>query len=118
MSAAGLAPQLTFMKIIPVKSEQIPDFGIMIGQMISNINDNDMSIAVTSGTVANLVGHIPDPMWDYMMKHCGDPCDTPGCNCHVEQQKLFDGLHIIRNKWKELTGHEKEGGEDEKGFSA
>jgi hypothetical protein len=50
--------------------------------------------AVLSGSIATVVGGLPDPYWKQFRKV--EPCGRPGCDCHLkvmpEAVKLFTCL--------------------------
>lgn len=48
--------------------------------------------------IANVVGNLPDEYWrDFQTV---EPCDVPGCDCHVMKPALIAALNALRNDHK------------------
>jgi hypothetical protein len=45
--------------------------------------------------LANVVGALPDDYWARMM--VTNPCEVPGCDCHVIAGQVMAALNILRN---------------------
>lgn len=56
--------------------------------------------------VGNLVGNIPDRIWERVLQVPIEPCPHHECTCHIIRRKLLDALDETRDLWKQIASEQ------------
>jgi hypothetical protein len=94
---------------------EVAETGALIGYSLAELPVEHASILL-NGTVANIVGHLPEEHWQKMLAISGKPCGKPDCQCHLQHGALFAALQTLREEWKKVV-NEETNLPDEKGFA-
>ena len=77
--------------------------GLAAQALIDQANNEGMSLlnVITREFIAPIVVQMPDKEWEAERVVSMEPCDTPGCDCHLFATKIWEGLDGIRKSYKE-----------------
>ena len=99
-----------------LQPEECPEAGAIIGFALNGVDPN-IGQAILGGTIANIVGHIDDSIWEKMKDNATKPCECGDPQCHSKlHQDTFRLLDALRNEWKKTVGDEPTN-PDEKGLA-
>jgi hypothetical protein len=57
--------------------------------------------AMLGGFIANIIGPIPELLWQRMMAESKEPCGRPDCGCESVRVEVFPALDKLRTDWLE-----------------
>lgn len=97
-------------KLLP---EDCPAVGVIIGWAIAEASPNKTQ-AILGGTIGNIIGHIPDDIWEQMKTEALKPCLCGDPDCDPMHKQIYAALDVLRKKWQQVTNPSTS---DEKGFS-
>ena len=81
----------------------------ILGKVLGKSPDARSAVLLLTSSIANLVGNIPEELWEKMVKVDPPPCKEPDCECHLVQKSLMKELIEVKKMYlKALDGDEQE----------
>lgn len=87
-----------------MKKEDIPSLaanGAFTLERLLEIVPDELQLNLFFAVLAQTMSSMSEARFQALLKTRPEPCDEPGCNCHLAGQQLHDLLVVFRHNMKE-----------------